>query len=623
MRNYNAIIYRFMGLSMFFMIIFSFGTYGQQLSFEQLKKVRKKAAEASAFLDKSVIIAAIVTNDLNTLTATQLAESLVGEGVSVSNATFTGANVAGGSFSDGLSNGIGIEGGVVLSSGDISFVNGPNMSDEFTIINNTFGDSDLDMLVGDFTCDAAVLEFDFIPTGNTLSFQYVFASEEYNEYVDSSFNDVFGFFVDGVNIALIPSTTTPVAINNINMLRNSAYYNNNDPSDLGTPTPYDNLQYDGFTTVLTAQVTVTPNITHHMKLAIADTADEVFDSTVFISGKSLVSGDLPSATTNDPTDVTCDSAVLRGTVNPNGLATTVWFIYRTSIGLPITTSVQSVGGGISDIIASANIGGLLPGNEYFYKVVAQNGEGINVGSEIHFQTLFDGCETPTPTPTPTICPCPDAQACYSLDEGSGDTAGDSSGNGNDGTINGAGWTTGKNGSGLSFDGVDDEVSIPTMNSEEVSFGAWFYKNANDTKGYDFIFDGLRMHSNPQLREGFGLKFLKKTPDAIAFTLVTQDASGNRRQRTALYNMGNSVGGWNHVTGTYNKTTGEQKLYVNGQLVRMVRHPAGNSIVPLTSYPGMKIGNSLSKKGCFNGVIDGVCISHRALTEQEVLDIYNN
>ncbi|OQY99900.1 MAG: hypothetical protein B6D35_08270, partial [Candidatus Brocadia sp. UTAMX2] len=126
MRNYNAIIYRFMGLSMFFMIIFSFGAYGQQLSFEQLKKVRKKAAEASAFLDKSVIIAAIVTNDLNTLTATQLAESLVGEGVSVSNATFTGANVAGGSFSDGLSNGIGIEGGVVLSSGDISFVNGPN-----------------------------------------------------------------------------------------------------------------------------------------------------------------------------------------------------------------------------------------------------------------------------------------------------------------------------------------------------------------------------------------------------------------------------------------------------------------------------------------------------------------
>lgn len=225
--------------------------------------------------------------------------------------------------------------------------------------------------------------------------------------------------------------------------------------------------------------------------------------------------------------------------------------------------------------------------------------------------------------TPPLCPCPDAQACYSFDEGSGNVAGDSSGNGNDGTINGASWTGGRNGSGLSFDGVDDNVSIPVINSEEVSLSAWFYKNANDTKGYDFIFDGLRMHSNPQLREGFGLKFLKRTPDVIAFALVTQDASGNKRQRTASYNMGNSVGGWNHVAGTYNKTTGEQKLYVNGQLVRTVRHKAGNTVVPLTYYSDTKIGNSLSKKGCFNGIIDEVCLSNRALTDQEVQDIFNN
>jgi len=230
---------------------------------------------------------------------------------------------------------------------------------------------------------------------------------------------------------------------------------------------------------------------------------------------------------------------------------------------------------------------------------------------------------PTPTPTPAACPCPDAEACYSFDEGNGNVAGDSSGNGHNGAIVGAVWTIGNDGSGLSFDGVDDEVSIPTMNSEEVSFSAWFYKNANDPLRHDFIFDGIRMHSNSQLNEGFALKFLKRNPNVVGFAVVTQNASGRRKQRTASYDLGNSVGGWNHVAGTYNKTTGEQKLYVNGQLVRMVRHPAGNSIVPLTSYPGMKIGNSLSKKGCFNGVIDGVCISHRALTEQEVLDIYNN
>ena len=389
----NAVICRFMGLIMFFTVIFSFETYGQQLSFEQLKKVRKKAAEASAFLDKSVIIAAIVTNDLNTLTATQLAESLVGVGVSVSNATFTGANVAAGRFSDGLSNGIGIESGIILSSGDISFVNGPNDSDFFSVDNGQPGDSDLDALVSADTLDAAVLEFDFIPTGDVLAFQYVFASEEYNEFVGSSFNDVFGFFVDGVNIALIPSTTTPVAINNVNLLSNSAFYINNDPDDLGMPTPFDNLQYDGFTTVLTAQVTVTPDVTHHMKLAIADTSDEVYDSTVFISGSSLVSGDLASATTDNPTDIACDSAILHGTVNPNGLSTTVWFTYRTGVGLPIDTAIESVGGGTSDIAVSANIGGLMPGEDYFYKVVAQNSEGTNEGSEIHFETLLDGCET--------------------------------------------------------------------------------------------------------------------------------------------------------------------------------------------------------------------------------------
>lgn len=202
-------------------------------------------------------------------------------------------------------------------------------------------------------------------------------------------------------------------------------------------------------------------------------------------------------------------------------------------------------------------------------------------------------------------------------------AGDSSGNGHNGAIAGASWTIGNDGSGLSFDGVDDEVSIPVLNSEEVSFSAWFYKNANNPLRYSFIFDGIRTHSNSQLNEGFALKFLKRNPNVVGFAVVTQNSNGRRKLRTASYDLGNSVGSWYHVAGTYDKATGEQKLYVNGQLVRMVRHPAGNGIVPLTSYPGMKIGNSLSKKGCFNGVIDGVCISTRALTEQEVLDIYNN
>ncbi|OOP55722.1 MAG: hypothetical protein AYP45_13160 [Candidatus Brocadia carolinensis] len=64
-----------------------------------------------------------------------------------------------------------------------------------------------------------------------MAFQYVFASEEYNEFVGAGFNDVFGFFVDGVNIALIPSTTMPVAIDNVNLSNNSAFYINYEAGD--------------------------------------------------------------------------------------------------------------------------------------------------------------------------------------------------------------------------------------------------------------------------------------------------------------------------------------------------------------------------------------------------------
>ncbi|KKO18470.1 MAG: hypothetical protein BROFUL_02834, partial [Candidatus Brocadia fulgida] len=162
------------------------------------------------------------------------------------------------------------------------------------------------------------------------------------------------------------------------------------------------------------------------------------------------------------------------------------------------------------------------------------------------------CPTPSPTPTPAACPCPDAEACYSFDEGNGNVAGDSSGNGHNGAIAGASWTIGNDGSGLSFDGVDDEVSIPVLNSEEVSFSAWFYKNANNPLRYSFIFDGIRTHSNSQLNEGFALKFLKRNPNVVGFAVVTQNSNGRRKLRTASYDLGNSVGSWYHVAGTYDK-----------------------------------------------------------------------
>ncbi len=83
---------------------------------------------------------------------------------------------------------------------------------------------------GHATNDAAVLEFDFVPTQGTASFRYVFASDEYLEFVDQ-FNDVFAFYVDGVNIALIPGTNTPVAINTVNPGDNASFFVNNPSGD--------------------------------------------------------------------------------------------------------------------------------------------------------------------------------------------------------------------------------------------------------------------------------------------------------------------------------------------------------------------------------------------------------
>lgn len=226
--------------------------------------------------------AAILTEDLTGgLTAEDLARELAGRGVAVSNVTYTGAPQAAGDFAVGDPP-IGFPEGVILSSGAVRGVVGPNNSDRWTANNGNPGDPDLDANVGGGTLDAAVLEFDFVPTKDRVFFSYVFGSEEYNEYVGSAFNDTFAFFINGENCALIPGTNTPVAINNVNNGANSSFYRDN---STGTPTL--DTQLDGITTVLTCEATVTPDQTNHIKLAVADRGDRLYDSDVFLQAGSF------------------------------------------------------------------------------------------------------------------------------------------------------------------------------------------------------------------------------------------------------------------------------------------------------------------------------------------------
>jgi pimeloyl-ACP methyl ester carboxylesterase len=232
----------------------------------------------------------LVVQDLTgSLTPTDLANALMGEGVTISNVTFTGAEVSSGMFSGGEGI-IGFDAGVILSSGSANNVVGPNQFDNVSTNNGLPGDPDLDALSGYTTYDAAILEFNFVPNGDHISFQFVFASDEYNEYVNSQYNDVFGFFVNGVNCALVEGD--PVSINTINYGNpygtepnsHPELYINNDLDDGGGSI---DTEMDGLTKILTCSSAVVPNQPNHLKLAIADASDHVWDAAVFIKAASI------------------------------------------------------------------------------------------------------------------------------------------------------------------------------------------------------------------------------------------------------------------------------------------------------------------------------------------------
>ncbi|MFZ1687820.1 MAG: choice-of-anchor L domain-containing protein [Flavobacteriales bacterium] len=242
----------------------------------------------------------------NALTAQQIVQTvLLGPGVSASNIQFFGQLSQLGTFNSSAAN-VGITNGIMLCTGNTAMALGPNDESGATLPLGGFngpGDPDLDDLIntsGVTSHDRAILEFDFVPTGDSLKFNFVFASEEYIEFVNS-INDAFGFFLSGpgisgpylnnaANIALIPGTAQPVTINSVNNLVNSAYYIDNGD---GFTAPYNGsntyIQFDGKTTVITAEALVICGQTYHIKIAIGDASDSILDSGVFLEAGSFQS----------------------------------------------------------------------------------------------------------------------------------------------------------------------------------------------------------------------------------------------------------------------------------------------------------------------------------------------
>lgn len=245
-------------------------------------------------------------------TPTQLVQNvLLGGGVTASNITYSGDVDARGSFTAVNSN-LGLDAGVIMASGMASDAANPASNFASTGFNfASVPDADLEAISGFSVYDPAILEFDFIPTGDTLRFRYVFGSEEYPGYTCASVNDVFGFFLSGpgiagpfsnnsVNLAVVPNTSVPISINTVNSGTPSGF---NDGSNCANADPnwqansiyfVDNetgatVTYDGFTVVMTAWSLVQCGQQYHIKMAIADGGDSVFDSGVFIEAGSFTS----------------------------------------------------------------------------------------------------------------------------------------------------------------------------------------------------------------------------------------------------------------------------------------------------------------------------------------------
>lgn len=209
--------------------------------------------------------AVVVTSNSN---AAALAGALAGSGISISNAVLTRAAFnATGTFTEGGN--IGFGSGVLLTTGNINCAVGPNTRD---------GCSG----AGDLTS----LKFDFTSTTGNVFFNYIFASEEYNEYVGTPFNDLFELRLNGVNIARLPGGAGEVSINNVNLGINPAYYRDNNTGLIST-------EYDGLTTVLNARAFGLVG-TNTFEFLIMDGTDTSWDSGVFIQAGTFAA---------DPTEV--------------------------------------------------------------------------------------------------------------------------------------------------------------------------------------------------------------------------------------------------------------------------------------------------------------------------------
>lgn len=257
---------------------------------------------------------------------TQAVEVLLGPGVVPTSVVYQGNAQQLASFTTSGNN-LPLSAGLVMSTGNASApqLNGPSSNFLSLGVGGVQNYPLLNAIAGVNTNDGAILQFDFVPVGDTMKFNYVFASEEYNDYTNGGVNDAFGFFLTGpnplggnytdYNVALIPGTTVPVSINTVNNGYSAGcstgpceycqYFIDN----ICTPS---NIAPDAFTTLLTAIAPVVPCSTYTIKLGLADGGDSAFDSWVFLEENSFSTGAVTISPNYNYTSANNDTLIYEG-----------------------------------------------------------------------------------------------------------------------------------------------------------------------------------------------------------------------------------------------------------------------------------------------------------------------
>jgi len=245
-----------------------------------------------------------ISVDSQTYTPQQLIEDILIDSDCIENVVIT--NVSGGDFNgtdqsygffDATGTAFPFQNGIVMSTGRLANVPGPNNNLSDDDATNWQGDLDLEYALNESgTINATILEFDFISVASQISFRYIFASEEYQENDPNScqYSDLFGFLIRPTasqdpydNIALVPGTSTPVKATTVTPgvpgscpPQNEAYFGSY--NDSNAP-----INFNGQTAILTATANIIPNETYHVKLVIADEQNYRFDSAVFLEAASF------------------------------------------------------------------------------------------------------------------------------------------------------------------------------------------------------------------------------------------------------------------------------------------------------------------------------------------------